>query len=415
MAKAQEITQDKPLAQSLTLRSGAVLKNRICKSAMNEAIATGEGRPTRQFEVLYRTWGEGGAGLLVTGNVMVDRRHANEPLAVAVEDKRDAILLERWASAAKAQGSQLWAQLSHPGKQSPKFLNDAPLAPSAIALASDMFIAPRELKEDEILDIIQRFTNTADILKQAGFDGVQLHGAHGYLISQFLSPNHNKRNDKWGGSLENRMRFVSEVYKSIRNKLGKKFSIGIKLNSSDFQKGGFSNEESIEVCKTLDKLGIDLIEISGGSWENPVNRKGNQKESTKKREAYFLEFAEQLKQAVKAPILVTGGFRSQTAMEDAINSGAIDVVGIARPLAVDPNLPNKMLKGKGHISSVKPISTGIKKLDDMAIMEISWYTDQIRRMSEGLEPKTKVHGVFSAVGVFYEFWKRGQTVKRVRA
>jgi len=223
---------------------------------MNEAIATGEGGVVRQFEVLYKTWAEGGAGLLITGNVMVDKRHANEPLAVAVEDERDMQLLELWASAAKSKGGKIWAQVSHPGKQSPKFLNSAPVAPSAIPLKSDMFIPPRELTEEEILDIIARFTTTSEILMRAGFDGVQLHGAHGYLISQFLSPNHNQREDQWGGSLENRMRFVSEVYKSIRAKCGKKFSIGIKLNSSDFQKGGFTQEESIEVCKVLDKLGM---------------------------------------------------------------------------------------------------------------------------------------------------------------
>lgn len=403
------------LSTPLKLRSGAVLKNRICKSAMNEAIATGEGRVVRQFEVLYKTWAEGGAGLLITGNVMVDKRHANEPLAVAVENKQDLLLLTLWAKAAKSQGGQIWAQLSHPGKQSPKFLNQAPVAPSAIPLANDMFIPPRELTEAEILEIIERFTNTAMILKEAGFDGVQLHGAHGYLISQFLSPNHNAREDKWGGSLENRMRFVAELYQSIRKKAGKKFSIGIKLNSSDFQKGGFTNEESLEVCRKLDELGIDMIEISGGSWENPVNRKGNLKESTKKREAYFLEFAEQLKQNVKAPIMVTGGFRSQSAMEEAVDSDAIDIVGLARPLAIDPDLPNKMIRGKGYVSEVQPITTGIKKIDDMAIMEISWYTDQIRRMSEGKDPKTKVHGVFSAAQVLFNFWQRGQTVKRVRA
>lgn len=404
-----------PLSKELKLRTGLTLKNRICKSAMNEAIATGEGRVVRQFEVLYRTWAEGGAGLLITGNVMVDKRHANEPLAVAVEDDQDALLLKLWADAAKSKGAQIWAQLSHPGKQSPKFLNQAPVAPSAVPLASDMFIPPRELTESEIEEIIQRFTKTAEILKEAGFDGVQLHGAHGYLISQFLSPNHNKRNDQWGGSLENRMRFVTEVYKSIRGKLGKKFAIGIKLNSSDFQKGGFTNEESIEVCKALDKLGIDMIEISGGSWENPVNRKGNLKESTKKREAYFLEFSEQLKQNVKAPIMVTGGFRSQNAMEEAVESGATDIVGLARPFAIDPDLANKVIRGQGYSSTVQPISTGIKKIDDMAIMEISWYTDQIRRMSEGKDPKTKVRGLISVADVLFNFWRRGQQVKRVRA
>jgi 2,4-dienoyl-CoA reductase-like NADH-dependent reductase (Old Yellow Enzyme family) len=205
---------------------------------MNEAIATGEGRAVREFEVLYRTWAEGGAGLLITGNVMVDRRHANEPLTVVVEDERDMLLLALWATAAKSKGGQIWAQLNHPGKQSPKFLNQEPLAPSAIPLASDIFIPPGELTEEEILDIIERFTTTASLLQKAGFDGVQLHGAHGYLISQFLSPKHNQRTDKWGGSLDNRMRFVSEVYSAIRTKVGEQFAIGIKLNSSDFQKGG---------------------------------------------------------------------------------------------------------------------------------------------------------------------------------
>ncbi|WP_422464069.1 NADH:flavin oxidoreductase/NADH oxidase family protein [Endozoicomonas sp. ALB115] len=409
------MTTTSPLSEELKLRSGSVLKNRICKSAMNEAIATGKGGVVRQFEVLYRTWAEGGSGLLITGNIMVDKRHANEPLAVAVEDYDDFQLLELWVAGAKSKGGQIWAQLNHPGKQSPKFLNDQPLAPSAIPLASDMFIPPRELTESEINDIIRRFTTTALILKEAGFDGVQLHGAHGYLISQFLSPNHNKRNDQWGGSLENRMRFVKEIYASIREKVGEGFAIGIKLNSSDFQKGGFSQEESIEVCRHLDKMGIDLIEVSGGSWENPVNRRGEQKESTKKREAYFLEFSEQLKKNVSAPIMVTGGFRSQQAMEEAINSGSVDVVGLARPFVVDPNLANHLLTGTNYRSSVEPISTGIKKIDDMAIMEISWYTDQIRRMSEGLPPKTRVRGAFSAFKVLYNFWQRGQQVKRVRA
>lgn len=407
--------KDNALSKSIKLRCGSTLKNRICKSAMNEAIATGDGRAVREFEVLYKTWAEGGAGLLVTGNVMVDRRHANEPLAVVVEDDRDKLLLELWAKAAKSAGAQIWAQLNHPGKQSPKFLNPEPLAPSAIPLASDMFAPPRALSEEEILEIIERFTTTSMILKEAGFDGVQLHGAHGYLISQFLSPKHNQREDQWGGSLENRMRFVTELYTAIRTKAGKRFAIGIKLNSSDFQKGGFTQEESLEVCQKLDELGIDMIEISGGSWENPVNRKGTLKDSTKKREAYFLEFADQLKKCVKSPVMVTGGFRSQSAMVEAIESGSVDLVGLARPLAIDPALPIKLLSETDVKSPVEPITTGIKKLDQMAIMEISWYTDQIRRMSEGKSPKTKVRGLWSVLEVLFHFWQRGQTVKRVRA
>lgn len=404
-----------PLAQSLELRSGTVLKNRICKASMNEALAAADGSVTGAFAPLYKAWGAGGAALLITGNVMVDQRHANEPLAVSVENEKNLALLQQWAKTAAANNVEIWPQLSHPGKQSPNFLNDAPVAPSAIPLASDMFVPPRELTGAEIQDIIARFIRTAEILAKAGFTGVQLHSAHGYLISQFLSPNHNQRNDQWGGSLENRMRFITEIYKGIRASLGKQFNISVKLNSSDFQKGGFTEEESIEVAKRLDSLGIDLLEISGGSWENPVNRRGEQKASTKAREAYFLDYAEKLRKEIEVPLMITGGFRSQSAMDEALKSGAIDVIGMARPFVVDPNFANKLLSGQNAISTVKPITTGIKKVDEMAIMEISWYTNQIHRISQGRQPATKVRGLLSVINVFYQFWRRGQKVKKVRA
>lgn len=403
------------LSDSLTLRSGTVLKNRICKSSMNEALAEPDGSVSKAFRTLYATWATGGSGLLITGNVMVDRHHANEPLAVAVEDEKDLFLLEKWAATAKASGVEIWPQLNHPGKQSPKFLNDQPVAPSAIPLASDMFIPPRELSEDEIRDIIKRFVKTAEVLGKAGFTGVQLHAAHGYLISQFLSPKHNQRQDQWGGSLENRMRFITEIYTGIRESLGSAFNISVKLNSSDFQKGGFTEEESIQVAKVLDQLGIDLLEISGGSWENPVNRRGEQKASTKAREAYFLDYAEKLRQEIQVPLMVTGGFRSQTAMEDALQSGAIDVIGMARPFVVEPDFANKLLSSSDNVSPVKPITTGIKKVDEMAIMEISWYTNQIHQISQGRQPATRVRGLLSVINVFYQFWRRGQQVKKVRA
>ena len=272
------------LAQTLKLRSGTVIKNRICKSSMNEALADGDGSANSSYRSLYSTWATGGSSLLITGNIMVDKRHANEPLAAVVEDEKDMFFLEEWAKSATTMGVEIWPQLNHPGKQSPKFLNDQPVAPSAIPLASDMFIPPRELAYDEILEIIERFINTAKVLHRAGFTGVQLHAAHGYLISQFLSPKHNQRDDEWGGSLKNRMKFITEIFKGIRKTLGKGFDISVKPNSSDFQKGGFTEDESIEVAIKLDKLGIDLLEISGGSWENPVNRRGEQKESTRVRE-----------------------------------------------------------------------------------------------------------------------------------
>ncbi|MEH6345329.1 MAG: NADH:flavin oxidoreductase/NADH oxidase family protein [Bermanella sp.] len=401
------------LNDTITLRSGTVLKNRICKSSMNEALGTAEGRVTKGHVELYRTWALGGAGLLITGNMMVDARHANEPMTVSVMNERDMPLLKQWADMGKKNNTQIWPQLSHPGKQSP--FNNAPVSPSALPLKNPMFKPPRALEHLEIETIIGQFVNSAVLCEKAGFGGVQLHGAHGYLISQFLSPAHNKRTDQWGGSLENRMRFATNIYKGIRAATSEKFNVSIKLNSSDFQKGGFSEEDSIKVAEALDAMGMDMIEISGGSWENPVNRKGLVKDSTRKREAYFLTYAEKVRSKVKAALMVTGGFRTQEGMEAAAEGGAVDIVGLARPFVVEPTIARQVLEGSGYVSTVKPITTGIKKIDDMAIMEISWYSLQMKRISEGKKPRRKARGVLSLAHVLYRFWRNGRAVQRVRS
>ncbi len=401
------------LNDTVRLRSGTVLKNRICKSAMNEALGTVEGRVTQGHVELYRTWAQGGAGLLITGNMMVDARHANEPMTVSVMNERDMPLLKQWADMGKRNNTQIWPQLSHPGKQSP--FNDAPIAPSALPLQNPMFKPPRALEHLDIETIIDQFVNTATMCEKAGFGGIQLHGAHGYLISQFLSPAHNKRTDQWGGCLENRMRFVTSIYKGIRAATGKSFNVSIKLNSSDFQKGGFSEGDSFKVAEALDAMGMDMIEISGGSWENPVNRKGLVKESTRKREAYFLTYAEKVRSKIGAALMVTGGFRTQEGMETAVEGGAVDIVGLARPFVMAPQMARHVLQGNAFESTVKPITTGIKKIDDMAIMEISWYSLQMKRISEGKKPRRKARGIFSLIHVLYHFWRNGRAVQRVRS
>ena len=185
-----------------------------------------------------------------------------------------------------------------------------------------------------------------------GFDGVQIHGAHGYLVNQFLSARHNHREDQWGGSIENRMRFVVEVYKAIRKEVGPKFSIGIKLNSADYMKGGFTPEESMQVLEKLGNMGIDLIEISGGTYESPSMVGDKVKASTKAREAYFLDYAESARTLVKALLVVTGGFRSTQAMNAALQSGATDFIGLARPIAIDPEMPNKALADTNYSALV---------------------------------------------------------------
>jgi 2,4-dienoyl-CoA reductase-like NADH-dependent reductase (Old Yellow Enzyme family) len=255
------------------------------------------------------------------------------------------------------------------------------------------FATPRELTEAEIQGLIARYGRAAGIVKQAGFSGVQIHGAHGYLVSQFLSPHHNRRTDQWGGSAENRRRFVIEVLRAMRAAVGPQFPIGIKLNSADFQRGGFTEEESLDVIRALEAEGIDLVEISGGTYEAPamtgVKDKKSEpiKDSTRQREAYFLAFAEKARQAVKVPLVVTGGFRSAAGMAEAITSGAVDFVGVARSLALEPDLPRRLLAGEEPVHTIKPIRTGIGYIDKMGLMEITWYTGQLKRIGQGEAPK----------------------------
>ena len=409
------------LNRPLHLPDGSVLRNRLAKSSMSETLATYDNHPTPQLVELYRRWAASGLGLLFTGNVMIDRRALGEPGNVVIEDEADLTILRQWARAATDQGAALWVQLNHPGKQSPKGLNASNLSPSAIPFREDMvafFETPREATTAEILDIVQRFGRSAAICKKAGFSGVQIHGAHGYLVSQFLSPHHNHRTDAWGGSPENRRRFLMAVYAEIRKQVGKDFPVGIKLNSADFQRGGFTEEESIATILELVDAGIDLIEISGGTYEAPAMSgafQQPQKASTAAREAYFLEFAEKVRAKVQVPLMVTGGFRTAEGMSAALRSGALDIVGLARLLAIDPDAPVALLRGRDSAQRVRPITTGIKPVDRMGIMEILWYTRQLKRIAEGVSPRPDESGLMAFFkSLMKSSWGTYRT-KRMRA
>ena len=389
------------LAQPLRLSNGSILRNRLAKAAMSETLATYTNRPTPRLVELYRRWAASGIGLLITGNVMIDRRALGEPGNVVIEDEADLPLLRQWASAATDQGVAIWVQLNHPGKQATKGLNAGTLAPSAVPFREDMqalFETPREATQAEIEDIIRRFGRSAAICKAAGFSGVQIHGAHGYLVNQFLSPHHNRRNDQWGGTPEQRRRFVLAVYAEIRRQVGADFPIGIKLNSADFQRGGFTEEESLATMQALVDAGIDLIEISGGTYEAPAMSGAvpqAQKASTVAREAYFLEFAEKARASLKVPLMVTGGFRSAAGMNAALRTGSLDVIGLARLLAIDPDAPMFLLRGQDSPQHVHPIKTGIPAIDRMGVMEIFWYTLQLRRIADGGNPRPGESGLWA--------------------
>ena len=391
---------DALLAMPITLPNGGVLHNRIAKAAMSETLATYDNHATNELVRLYRRWGASGAGLIITGNMMVDRRAIGEPRNVVVEDESDLPILRQWADAATSQGVAIWVQLNHPGKQATKGLNGETIAPSAVPFREDMaglFATPREATVAEIEDIVLRFGRSAAICKKAGFTGVQIHAAHGYLVSQFLSPHHNRRTDDWGGTAEKRRRFMLEVFAEIRRQVGPDFPIGIKLNSADFQRGGFTEEESIAAMRAIAEVGIDMIEISGGTYEAPAMSGGMEETktaSTMAREAYFLEFAEKARTAVNVPLMVTGGFRTVEGMNAALASGAFDIVGLARLMAIDPDVPTALLQGGNSGHSVQPITTGIGKIDKLGIMEIMWYENQLARMAKGGDPNPAANALW---------------------
>ena len=378
------------LNQSFTLPCGAVVPNRIAKSALSEGIAEPNGRPSTALFNLYERWGKGGAGILFTGNVMVDKDHlvnANVMISEGESFLEDYTTL---ANKAQAHGTHLWMQINHPGRQSPAYLDKAPVSASDVGMPSKRYIQPRPLEEAEILDLIERYGNAALVAKKAGMKGAQIHGAHGYLVSQFLSGLTNLRTDQWGGSLKNRARFVMEIYRNMREKVGPDFPLGIKINSADFQRGAFTEEESMEVIQMLDEAGMDLIEVSGGTYERAAMVGTTHKESTKAREAYFMDFIVKVRSKIKTPLMLTGGFRTASTMANAISSGELDFVGMGRPFCIFPNVAKDLISGAMTDCTVPDLLTGIDKIDMTGMLQTPWNQFQLVRMGKGLEPDVEL-------------------------
>jgi 2,4-dienoyl-CoA reductase-like NADH-dependent reductase (Old Yellow Enzyme family) len=308
-------------------------------------------------------------------------------------------------------------QISHAGRQTMATVNPTPKSASDVALAmpGKQFAPPSPLTEAEILDLVERFARAARVARETGFTGAQIHAAHGYLISQFLSPRANVRTDAWGGSLENRARFLMEVVKRTRATVGSDFTLSVKLNSADFQKGGFGADESLAVAGMLAGAGVDVLEISGGSYEQPrmMGMDGLEKpegvaKSTAAREAYFLDFAVQMRAKVTMPLMVTGGFRTAAAMHRAITEDGVAIIGLGRPLCFHTDGPAKLLAGAAELDrweSRLRIGPGIfgpnspigmiKAINGFGATY--WYYQQLRAIADGKEPDPKL-GVLAALG-----------------
>lgn len=359
------------LFSPLALPNGAVIANRIAKAAMEENMADGDHAPSTDLITLYRAWAEGGAGLIITGNVMVDARAMTGAAGVVLEDDRHLDRFKAWAQASRAGGGQVWMQINHPGRQMPAALGQETLAPSAIALdlgaQSKVFPVPREMTAADIAEVERRFVTTAVLAERAGFTGTEIHAAHGYLLSQFLSPLANHRRDRWGGSLENRARLLLDIVRGVRAAVAPSFAVAAKLNSADFQRGGFSPEDARAVVQMLAPLGVDLVELSGGSYEAPAMMGSARDDRTLAREAYFLEFAREIVAVATMPLMVTGGIRRREVAETVIESG-VAMAGIATALAIEPNLPRNWKLGKTDARTLKPITWKNKPVASSAHM-----------------------------------------------
>jgi len=368
--------------------NGASTKNRIVKAAMEENMANEQQLPDRQLFNLYRTWALGGTGLIITGNVMIDKLAMTGPGGVVLEKKTDLSPFAQWAKSAKENNTRVWMQINHPGRQVFDAMGGKALAPSAIPLAmgehSKLFAKPKAMTESEILDVIQRFVDTAKQAQQAGFDGVEVHAAHGYLISQFLSPLTNKREDSWGGSLENRAKILITVLKEIRQAYGDNFDLAVKLNSADFQRGGFDIDDALQVIKMLEPLSIDMVELSGGSYEAPAMQGKSADSRTLAREAYFLEFAQEIAKSTSIPVMTTGGIKRHAVAEEVLESN-MSLVGMASALAYTPHLPNMWQNNNDTTGFIPHVKWKNKTLSALAVMAL--IKRQLKRIGKGKKPK----------------------------
>lgn len=428
----------------LNLPCGAVLGNRLCKAAMTEGIADPWLRATPRLATLYRRWHAGGPGLSITGNVMIDAEVLERPGNVALDvgdprttDEAARRRLRAWAAAGTSDGRHLWMQISHAGRQSPRYVTAHTVGPSAVGLQLlGNYARPRALDAGEIEALPARWAAAARIARECGFTGVQVHAAHGYLLSAFLSPVTNQRGDDWGGSLANRARLLLAVVRATRTAIGADFPLSVKLNSDDFRKGGFSAADCLGVVAMLNAEGVDLLEISGGNYEQPrllgfegrVDSALPVRASTRRREAYFIEYADAIRKIATMPLMLTGGFRTRAAMNAALQEGVCDMIGLGRPLITEPDLPRRLLDRSAEAAVAWEPSLVLQRTglfspgSPLLLLRVinvlgaqGWYYHQILRLADDRAPDTTRGMLRSFTGHLFDEFKTAFGRWRARA
>ncbi|MFF8564596.1 NADH:flavin oxidoreductase/NADH oxidase family protein [Streptomyces albidoflavus] len=374
------------LFSPLLLRSGQVLKNRIAKAAMEENMADEGQLPGERVRTLYRRWADGGAGLLITGNVMVHAEAVTAPNGIVLDERSPLKPFVEWAKAGRSGGGAMWMQLNHPGRQVASGMPGVVWGPSGIGVSmgrhSKRFGRPVAMTPQQIDDTVTRFAVAAHRAEKAGFGGVEIHAAYGYLLSQFLSPLVNRRTDRWGGSLENRARMLLDTVHYVRAAVSPAFAVAVKLNSADFQRGGFEVGDARQVIEMLEPLGVDLVELSGGSYESPAMTGRLAGRSTRAREAYFLDLAEDLVRTSPLPLMLTGGITQRYTAERVLHSG-VAVVGMGTAITLTPDLP-RLWKARREADRVmEPVNWSDKALAAAAGM--ARVRRQMRRLARGRE------------------------------
>ncbi len=378
----------------LTLPNGVVVPNRLAKAAMEENLADAQQLPDKRLFRLYKAWADGGVGLIITGNVMVDPRALTGPGGVVLQRGTELAPFRRWASEARSGGAQVWMQINHPGRQVMAAMGQPGWAPSDVALDlgkhSSLIAKPQAMTEADIRAVIARFADTALRAQEAGFTGVEVHAAHGYLLSQFLSPLANRRLDDWGGSLANRARLLLDVVRAVRAVVRKDFCVAVKLNSADFQRGGFDAADALAVVRMLNTCHVDLVELSGGSYEAPAMQGESRDGRTLAREAYFLEFARDIAKVASMPILVTGGIRRREIAQSVLDQG-VAMAGMATALALNPALPAAWRDGNNVDGQRPVVAISDKVIAALATMAV--VKRQLQLVGDGRAPNPRANAV----------------------